>query len=90
MPYIDIDIEPYEFVRACNKSDIKELIKELVDDGHLPQALYNEKGEVKKSIKPTGYGEREFEEKLDKLKSKYYSLTNEEEEYFEKVFSRLL
>jgi len=37
MPYIDLDIEVYEFVRACSKRDIKELIKELVEEGHLPK-----------------------------------------------------
>lgn len=88
MPSVDIDID--EFLMNCSKWDIKDLIKALVDDGHLPKELLNEKKEVKTSLKPKGYGELEFEQKIEKLKSKYYSLTNEEEEYFEKVFSRLL
>ena len=90
MPYIDIDIEPYEFVRACTKSDIKELIKELVEDGHLPEALYNEKGEVKKEMSRKTASEIEFEEKLDKLKLRYFSLSKEEEESLEDIFKKHL
>lgn len=88
MPSIDIDVD--DFLMGCSKWDIKDLIKSLVEDGHLPKELLNEKKEVKSSIKPRGYGEIQFEEKLEQLKSKFYSLTKEEEEYFEKVFSRLL
>ena len=88
MPSIDIDID--DFLMNCSKWDIKDLIKALVEDGHLPKELLNEKKEVKPSLKPRGYGEIQFEEKLEQLKSKFYSLTNEEEDYFEKVFSRLL
>lgn len=88
MPSVDIDID--EFLTSCRSYDIKYIIKCLVEDGHLPKELYNEQGEVKKVLKPTGYGEIQFEEKLEKLKMKYYSLTKEEEDFFEKVFSRLL
>lgn len=90
MPYIDLDIEVYEFVRACSKRDIKELIKELVEEGHLPKDLYYENGEVKKEISRKTGSEIEFEEKLDKLKTKYFSLGRDEEESLEKIFKRHL
>ena len=32
-------IEPYEFVRACSPSEIKELIEELVEEEHLPKSV---------------------------------------------------
>jgi hypothetical protein len=31
----DIDIDPSEFVYACNSREIKELIDTLVEDGHI-------------------------------------------------------
>ena len=45
MPSIDIEID--EFVWACDKYDIKKLIKVLVENEHLPKGLLNEKGEVR-------------------------------------------
>jgi hypothetical protein len=90
MPYIDLDIEVYEFVRACSKRDIKELIKELVEEGHLPKDLYYENGEVKKEMSRKTASEIDFEEKLDKLKLKYFSLGRDEEESLEKIFKRHL
>jgi hypothetical protein len=88
MPYIDLDIEVYEFVRACSKRDIKELIKELVDEGHLPKDLYYENGEVKKEMSRKTASEIEFSNNLDKLKEKYFSLSQEEELFLTKIFNK--
>ena len=88
MPYIDLDIEVYEFVRACSKRDIKELIKELVDEGHLPKDLYYENGEVKKEMSRKTASEIEFSNNLDKLKEKYFSLNQEEELFLTKIFNK--
>ena len=90
MPYIDLDIEVYEFVRACSKRDIKELIKELVDEGHLPKDLYYENGEVKKEMIRKTSSEIEFSDNLDKLKEKYFSLNQEEEVSLSKIFKKYL
>jgi|694.fasta_scaffold106602_5 hypothetical protein len=90
MPNIDLDIEVYEFVRACSKRDIKELIKELVDEGHLPKDLYFENGEVKKEMSRKLSSEIDFEDKLDKLKTKYFSLNRDEEDFLEKIFRKHL
>jgi L-arabinose isomerase len=90
MPNIDLDIEVYEFVRACSKRDIKELIKELVDEGHLPKDLYFKNGELKKEMNRKLSSEIDFEEKLDKLKTKYFSLNKDEEDSLEKIFKKHL
>jgi hypothetical protein len=31
----EIDIEPYEYISACSKRDIDDLIEGLIEDGHL-------------------------------------------------------
>lgn len=85
MPYIDVDIDVDEFVSSCRKRDIKELIESLVDGGHLPKSVRKTSEEDRRT-----FGEIKFSEKLEVLKSKYYSLSPEEEEFFEKVFKRLL
>ena len=90
MPNIDFDIEVYEFVRACSKREIKELIKELVDEGHLPNFLYDEKGDLKKEMNRKTSSEIDFEDKLDKLKLKYFSLSKDEEDFLEKIFRKHL
>lgn len=90
MPNLDLDIEVYEFVRACSKRDIKELIRELIEDGHLPKDIYDAKGEVKKELNRKTISEIDFEDKLDKLKTKYYSLNKEDEETLEKIFKKYL
>ena len=88
MPSVDIDID--DFLWNCSKYDIKELINALVESGHLPKEVVNLKGEVKEEITLKGRGETEFSEKLDLMKTKYYSLTQEEEEFFESVFKKYL
>ena len=88
MPSVDIDID--DFLWNCSKYDIKELINALVESGHLPKEVINLKGEVKEGLTFKGRGETEFSEKLDLLKTKYYSLTQEEEEFFESVFKKYL
>ncbi len=85
MPYIDVDIEVNEFLSYCRKKDIKELIESLVVDGHLPESVLKINEDNKKT-----FSEIEFSEKLEQLKSKYFSISTEEEEFFQSVFKRLL
>lgn len=87
---VSIDIEIYEFVRACSSYDIKELIKELVDEGHLPKDLFNEKGEVEKEMTRKSVNEIDFQENLEKLKLKYFSLNREEELYLQQLFNKYI
>jgi hypothetical protein len=90
MPYVDIDIEIYEFVRSCSKSEIKELIEELVENDHLPKDVINTKGDVKKEMSRKTNSELEFSDKLDKLKEKYFSLSQEEELSLNNIFNKHL
>ena len=43
-----IDIEPWEFVSECSKTEIQELIETLIEDGHLD--MFN--GKVKPKKRP--------------------------------------
>ena len=88
MPYIDIDIEIYEFVRSCTKREIKELIEELIENDHLPKDVINTKGDVKKEMSRKTNSELDFAEKLDKLKEKYFSLSQEEELSLNNIFNK--
>lgn len=90
MPYIDIDIEVYEFVRSCSKSEIKELIEELIENDYLPKDVINKKGDVKKEMSHKTGSEIEFSKKLDKLKEKYFSLSQEEELSLQNIFNKYL
>lgn len=85
MPYIDVDIDADEYVSNCRKRDIKELIEALVDGGHLPNSVLKINEEDRRTL-----GEIEFSEKLEILKTKYYSLTQEEEEFLNKLFSKYI
>ena len=59
--YVDVDVN--EFVSACSKREIKELIEVLIEDGHInPSASEN----TNKTI-----GESQFIEKIDGLKENF-------------------
>ena len=90
MPYIDIDIEIYEFVRSCSKNEIKELIEELIENEYLPKDVLNKKGDVKKEMSRKTGSEIEFSNKLDKLKEKYFSLSQDEELFLQNIFNKYI
>jgi hypothetical protein len=83
----DIDIEPHEFVSACRKKEIQELIEELVESGHLPPSVKS----WSKKENPKGFHPMEvrLETSLDKLHGNYHRLTSEEEETIIKIANRL-
>lgn len=82
----DITIEPYEFINACSQSEIKEIITELVESGHLPKNVQQSDPSGPKR----GVMELDFIEKLEKLKEKYYSLTLDEEQFIQEIFKKHL
>lgn len=88
MPFLDIEID--DILYACSRHDIKELIQALVDEGHLPKEILNDNKEVKEELIRRGRMEDEFSQKLEKLKSKYYNLTQEEESFFESIFKKYI
>ena len=85
---VSIDIEIEEFVWSCSSYDIKELIKVLIKEEHLPQGLINEKGEVKKELSKKTNSEIEFAEKLDILKEKYFSISQEDDLILQKILNK--
>jgi hypothetical protein len=78
--YIDVDAS--EYVSECSRSEIKELIEELVFHGYI-----NESDSL---VDRENFSlmEQEFHEKLDKLKSKYYSIQLEDEEILKNLFKK--
>jgi hypothetical protein len=88
MASIDIDVD--DFLYSCSSYDIRELITALVEDGHLPKEVLNKEGEVREETIRRGRGEEEFSQRLESLKTKYYSLSQEEEEFFDKIFKKYL
>ena len=80
--YVDVDVD--EFVSACNKREIKELIEVLIEGGHISPSS------VEDTEKNIGVFEGVFIEKLDLLKEKYYRLSQEDEKILEKLFEKYL
>jgi hypothetical protein len=84
----ELTIEPYEFVRECSESEIKDLIVELVDEGHLPNLVLNQVNVNGKS--KTTILEDEFLEKMGKLSQRFHTISREDEEILEKIFKKYL
>lgn len=78
--YADVDVD--EFVSACNKREINELIDELIFHGYL------NKHSVDVPSNNMGLMESMFVEKMSKLTSCYYRLTPEELQTLENLFKK--
>ena len=89
MPYIyttvdvDVDIGIDEFLESCNEREIKELIKALVEDGHLKPSVSTYQDTSKMTA-----NEIEFHDKMDVLATKYYSMSNEDTEILGKLYEK--
>lgn len=86
----EISIGPYEYVRACRSSEIRDLIIELVEEEHLPKTVLNQIRMDKNGKPKTSVLEDEFLEKMNKLSEKYHTLTKEEEEFLEVMFKKYI
>jgi hypothetical protein len=84
----DIEIQPYEYINACGSGDIKELIDELVDSGHLPASVLNLSSKGK--VDGLGRLQSEFAEKLQKLTNVYYIVSKEDEEVLESIIKKYI
>ena len=78
MPYVDIshtevEVEVTEFLEACNKSDIEEIIEYLIEEGHINKFAVNDFN-VNQSVT-----ESEFEESLKKLHGNWNRLCSDDE-----------
>ena len=79
--YVDVDVD--EFISACSKREINELIDALIEDGHIsPSAA--------KLPNHLGFLDSLFFEKMEKLKEKYYRLSKEDESILEDLFKKYL
>lgn len=87
MPYFtpdDLDIDVDEFLSACSRREIKEIIEALVEDGHLPKLVLGD-------LNPKeGRLQSDFSNKIEMLKEKYYSISNEDEQLLENIFKKYL
>ena len=90
MADVNVDVEVDEFVDSCSKREIKELIDYLVDEGHLPESVLDNNGDIKDSKNSKSYLEQEFINNIDYLKSKYYSLSGEDESEIMKIIKKYI
>jgi hypothetical protein len=82
MPQIDFDVDVDDFVSACSRREINELIEELDYHGYI------NKETVISQDRTIGLMEKMFLEKMSKLSSCYYRLTPEEEKTLETLFKK--
>lgn len=83
MAYVNSEVDVDDFVNACTKSEIKELIERLSDDGHLKA---NEVMIV--GTKGDGLLDDMWNQMMSKIVSNRLRMTKEEEEVLEKIASR--
>jgi hypothetical protein len=79
----EIEIDPDDFLSACTSYEIEELIKALIEDGHINDPYVKRKDNI-------SITEESFSECLDKLSTNYLQLTLEEEEIIRIIAKRLL
>jgi hypothetical protein len=78
----DLDIDSDEFVYACNKREIKELIDTLVEEGHISKADVITGTDNHKGLTPS---DTIFYRSLDSIARNRLQLTVEEEEMINKL-----
>jgi hypothetical protein len=81
----DIDIDPSEYVYACNKREIKELIDTLVEEGHISK---NDVTDYRTQRSGPNASDIIFDNNLDVLSRNRLYLTIEEEEMINKLAER--
>lgn len=77
----DLDISPSDFVYACSKREINELIEILIEDGYVDNQSILTSNRT--------YDDESYTKALVKLSESRLRLTNEEEEIIKKIASRL-
>jgi hypothetical protein len=81
--YVDeMSIEPEEFVQACSKRELKELIDYLVEEDLVKRSSV--------ASQPRGCDEQFFEEALLKLSGNWNMLSAAESEFITTLAKRLL
>ena len=84
MPYFDYDgdihVDVDDFLNACDKHHIHEIIEALIEDGHLPKSVLG-----KIDVNGSSVSEYEYEKALETLKGKWNRLSPEDEETILKI-----
>lgn len=70
-----IDIEPWEYISECTRSEIEDLIESLIEDGHLDS--FN--GKVKPKKEGATVMELEWDELMTKIRNSKHLLSNDDE-----------
>ena len=76
----DFDIDVEEFVSACNKKEIEELLKLLYEDGYLEKSGYKNVNNHRITI-----DRAEYLNALDTLDNAYYSVSQEDIEIIKNI-----
>ena len=77
----DLNISPSDFVDACSKKEINELIFLLIEDGYIDNESI--------STNNVTYDDELYGKALIKLSKSRHRLTNEEEEIIKKIADKL-
>ena len=82
----DIDISPDEFVGACNRREIGQLIEALVEDGHIePDRIEKNNGT---GVRKPNINDQRFWDSLDKLAKCRDLLSIDDEDYINNLAER--
>jgi uncharacterized protein YpbB len=83
---VSIDIEPWEYVSECTRSEIEDLIESLVEDGHLDS--FN--GKVKPKKEGNSIMEIEWDDVITKIRNSKHLLSNDDESRIIEIANKLV
>jgi hypothetical protein len=81
-----VDIEPWEYIAECTRSEIEDLIESLVEDGHLDS--FN--GKVKPKKEGATVMELEWDELMTKIRNSKHLLSNDDESRIIEIANKLV
>jgi hypothetical protein len=81
-----VDIEPWEYISECTRSEIEDLIESLVENGHLD--LFN--GKVKPKKDGATVMELEWDELMMKIRNSKHLLSNDDESRIIEIANKLV
>ena len=80
---VEVDIDVDDFLSECSNREIKELISALIEDGHLEKHPL-----IPGQDEKLGIMEREFLNKLHIISTKYYSMSQEELDTIDNLYTK--
>jgi len=79
----EIEVDPWEYVSACSKREIQELIESLIEEGHLSRSSANPVDKNKNLL------DEEWDTITDKLNQSRLRLNHDDEETIRKIVSKI-